>query len=830
MKEECRNAVAKAAGRTLTQAEEKDIEDRVTRAMKANAVIDRAGWLGMSKQERMEKAAQTAAAELDAERAKKKQRTALTIRAHDEIENYLQQQKSRYGWGPLKSLGRVLANFSDLKSDRDSIEGKARAVYSDFMKDLVHTYEAAGPKIFGLFANREGQRALMWELMGKDSRGIVSPETAALAKEGAEKWTQAADLARQRFNAGGAKIGALEDWALPQKWIQSKTVRTPMAEFVQDFMSRVDRQRYVNADGSLMNDADLKSLIETAKQSIDTGGANKSQPGRWTNSMMANRFSEQRVLHIADPDAAMFLRDKYGTDMWSTMVGHMKGMAKNIATIETLGPNPSSSMKYWTERAYKEETLASPKSQIANKTKAIFLNHLYQEVSGTTDPVANSKVAQVGATARNWEIATKFGGALISSISHQVPFHLTAFGAGLPQWQLMKNFAKILTSPEAERLSSSHGHALDTMSGDMNLWADDHLGSAFSQKMARAVVRVSGLNALNEARNGAMGESAMSAMAHIVESNEKLSDVHHDDARYMTTHGATDKDWSVWKMATPEFTTFGKQLTPQSIYSIPDEKLADLGNPQRLKWDAVSRLLGISTGWADIAANAPSSVVRATTTGAFKAGTVGGELGKTFFLAKTYPLNMIRNQWMMGLNMPTTTGKAIYIASLVAGTTALAAFSIQLKQLLRGEDPEKMDNGKFWTSALLQGGSTGMYGNFLLDPERADLDAFAFGPVSQDMEKFYHMTKGNMTNYMTGKKTQLGSDVVSFAKSMTPGQNLWYTQAATNRLIFDQMQEMVNPGYATRQTNYAIKNGYDYWWKPGQPAPERAPDMNNATQ
>ena len=32
-------------------------------------------------------------------------------------------------------------------------------------------------------------------------------------------------------------------------------------------------------------------------------------------------------------------------------------------------------------------------------------------------------------------------------------------------------------------------------------------------------------------------------------------------------------------------------------------------------------------------------------------------------------------------------------------------------------------------------------------------------------------------------------------KGKIPAQNLWYTKAATNRMIFDEMQDMIAPGY-----------------------------------
>ena len=349
--------------------------------------------------------------------------------------------------------------------------------------------------------------------------------------------------------------------------------------------------------------------------------------------------------------------------------------------------------------------------------------------------------------------------------------------------------------------------------------------------MANTVIRASGLNALNEARHQAMGITVMGSLAKLLNEHATLDDIEKGDARYMTSRGVTPQVWSVWKMAKQEKwpATGVSLLTPRSIYEIPDNKLEAMGNPDRLKWEAVTKLLASSTGEADVGVNAPKAADRVMTTGRFTRGTWGGELARQFFLFKTYPMGMITSQWMRGLNMPTAGGKAIYIASLVAGTTALGAFATQLHQVLQGKDAQPQDNYKFWLASLLKGGSTGMYGDFLLDPQRNDLtDAFALGPVADDANDLYKMVKGNTVNSLDGKPTNLGSQAVSFLRNNTPGQNVWYTQAATNRLIFDQLQQMANPDYARRLTNYASKQGYGYWWKPTEALPQRAPNLSGA--
>jgi len=67
---------------------------------------------------------------------------------------------------------------------------------------------------------------------------------------------------------------------------------------------------------------------------------------------------------------------------------------------------------------------------------------------------------------------------------------------------------------------------------------------------------------------------------------------------------------------------------------------------------------------------------------------------------------------------------------------------------------------------------------------------------------------------------------VKFVKSNVPGNNLWYTRAAIDHLMFHQLQEYLSPGYLEKMRKRSEKEyGQQFWWEPGEPVPERAPDM-----
>ena len=67
------------------------------------------------------------------------------------------------------------------------------------------------------------------------------------------------------------------------------------------------------------------------------------------------------------------------------------------------------------------------------------------------------------------------------------------------------------------------------------------------------------------------------------------------------------------------------------------------------------------------------------------------------------------------------------------------------------------------------------------------------------------------------------------AKQNIPLNNLWYTRAAVDHLIWNNILEQVNPGYLARvRRNTRNNTGQDFWWNPEDAAPDRAPDFAKA--
>jgi hypothetical protein len=52
-------------------------------------------------------------------------------------------------------------------------------------------------------------------------------------------------------------------------------------------------------------------------------------------------------------------------------------------------------------------------------------------------------------------------------------------------------------------------------------------------------------------------------------------------------------------------------------------------------------------------------------------------------------------------------------------------------------------------------------------------------------------------------------------KGFFPGGNMWYTKAALDHLLWQNVMEMLSPGYLASIRSRTMKEyGQDWWWSP----------------
>jgi len=160
--------------------------------------------------------------------------------------------------------------------------------------------------------------------------------------------------------------------------------------------------------------------------------------------------------------------------------------------------------------------------------------------------------------------------------------------------------------------------------------------------------------------------------------------------------------------------------------------------------------------------------------------------------------------------------------------------------IANGKDPSPLDQELTWMRGFFRGGGSGIVGDLLSQGMSGQqttvgpVSGFVTGPtIGTVVDPLFALTFGNLGQAANGKNTHLGSEVVRQVRNMTPGNNLWYTRAAFNRMWADQLQEQIDPNFRQsfrRLERTAAEQGTQYWWAPGDLAPSRTPDMSNVTR
>ncbi len=848
MRAECIEAVSRALGRPITQAEARDIETRIISAMKRLAAQDIDAWRQMSTGDRLEAGAQRAAHEVEAETALKRRRVALTALRHDAVRNYLNGSAR----SPVGALERLLVFYGDGKSGTISVEATANAIRNNALGNMLEVFDVTRGKALGLFTDRAGTLDLVRELRGQRT-GNAEAATAA------KTFQRVANELRERFNRAGGKIGRLEDWGMPQSHSQMLAARAGKDKWVADHMAWIDRDRYTNPDGTMMDDPQMRAFLDHAWETIATNGANKLEPGKPGGyGMRANRGSQERQIHYRDAEAYLAAQERYSdTPVLQTLINHIGSAARDIALVEALGPNPNLMFRYWADTIKKQMSDAHPDELGKIDARIARLETIYDEVSGGKKPPASATVAEGFDTYRALNTGARLGSAAITAVTDVGTQALTAVYNGIPLAQVFRNELRTLNPTRAadRRQALRAGLGVQQFIGAVNRWGTDGLAqdaqvsgriARYAQGAAAGVMKLSGMNALTGAGQQAFGSVLLDSLGSLTRGTSTLATLARGKggdarlARRLRDTGITDADFNVWRLAKPEdWRGMGDTvLTAESVYRIPDDALKALAarektTPHALREQAATRLMAFVDGETSMAVIEPGARERAALYGSFaqQRGTWKTEIWRSALQFKSFPIAMMMRHGTRALAQDGAIGKGAYIAGLVGLTTVLGSLAVQLNELASGRDPRDMSEPQFWGQAFLKGGALGLYGDFLF----ADYTQYGSsiagtfgGPILGDVEDLMRLAMGTVQRAAEGKEPDAGARAVRLLKGKIPAANLWYTKAATDRLIFNQLQEMASPGYLRRMEQRARKEFDQQYFAAPNGSRLRAPDLGRA--
>lgn len=641
---------------------------------------------------------------------------------------------------------------------------------------------------------------------------------------------------RERFNRSGGDIGKLDDWGLPQAHSLEKIVKAGKQAWVEQAERLIDTSKYVHEDGTYYSQQEIRELLEYSFDTLSTNGANKTEIGRQSfggNSKVTSRHSESRVLHFKDAEAWLEYQADFGGMPFVDLVeAHINGLSKDIALVENLGSNPKNAMRILMDAADKKDREKGLISSNENKTIKR-AQVMFDEFMGGNSP-QSEVLANLGLAYRSMNVASMLGGTTLASVTDQAMIKKTASIHGIAY---LKTFGELLTqlnpkNKEDRELAHSLGLATEEMLGSIARWSDDGLTSVHgkSQTLARVssgiasqVMRISGLNALTAASKVGFTKMLMEKYGRLSRT-KSWQDLGEIDRELLEKTGLSERAWEVMRLADPVIDRKGNQLmSARSIYEIPDDKLTAFGDPKQVKDEIATQFQAHLLDEQGMAVVEAGLRERTFMSAGQRKGTVTGEIFKSMLQFKSFPAAFLMRHGSRALSMEKGTSKAAYGASIFAMTTLLGALVVQLKELANGNDPQTMWDSEdpqktmnFLTRSAVQGGGLSILGDILVagtDTSGRSTSDFLVGPFGSDAKAVLGLTVGNLTQYYEGKDTNAPNEAFKLVKNKIPAQNLWYTKAATNRLVFDELQDIVAPGYREKLLRKAEREqGRTRWW------------------
>lgn len=823
MKTECVDAVQQAIGRTITQAEQRGIEDKVRDTMRRLAARDPKAWASMPRAERLRAAGEAAAKDFQRAAELKAERVALQVEAHARHVPEVELADKR--------------GFEVIQRKLDQADAYIKGVHREYLRKVLDTIDFAtkqdsgslvmrGVRWISNLENPEKSRAFVREVMGENSGD-------AGAKAAAKAWLEGVEDMRGRFNAAGGDVRKLSYGYLPQPHDSGRIREAGIVAWVRDVLPMLDRSRFVTENGRPMTDAEIGEALEQAWRTIASDGWNQIEPGQFRGEgSLANAGSQARVLHFKGPDAYIDYLAKYGQGtVFDALSGHLGWMARNIGLVETFGPSPAATFR----------TMHDTARQAGGPDRVGLLMNtadMWKTLTGELNNPESQRAATIGQGLRNVQVFGKLQGAMLSAVT-DIPTYFATLGYNrLSFWQGTTNLVRAYGS-DARQLADLAGLIADSKISDMNRWAEGNIGTGWTARLSNATMKASFLNAWTDSVRRALSVTMMGGMARI--SRTPWAQLEAGDRARLERKGWTSDEWAVLQRATPETWRNTPMLTPASIMSAE-------GVDPALAQRAVSRLLGTIVDESEYASLAPDLTTRTLQAGGMQKGTGRGELWRSLLLLKSFPIAMLTRHWDRALRGDATpAGQVAYGASLAFGMTLFGALALQLKDLAAGRDPRDMtgdgDPGKaikFWSAAFGQGGGAGFLGDLMLNGQgrggqsgaSAAIGGIAGPVVGSAFELVYDVGFENIREAAEGKDTHAGAEAFRWARGHTPFVNLWYSKLALDQAVLNEAQEALSPGYLARVRSRAEREwDATYWWAPqgdGLTVPGRAPDLGAA--
>lgn len=729
----------------------------------------------------------------------------------------------------LENFGE--APFRSVVDIRKSIANIARAEMADVLNRFERTWTT------GRTPNRADLDNLVREIHG---HGTGDPRAKAMA----EAWAGQAEYLRQRFNAAGGAIGKIDNY-LPHSHDAAALWRAGKDAWQKVAMERFDRAKMLDPlTKQPFTDTGWQHQLERLYDRIVTGGDVNLEPSFAAGGQaLASRHADHRFIQFKSADDWLAYDAEFGTgNPFVAMMDYVDTMARDIALMERLGPNPASMIRYLQDMIAKERATeaaaqggkASGGINPLTKAPEKLLQDVYDDVSGAAYVVRGSMaLANASSNLRNVVSSAKLGGAVLSSLTDLGNQSWARAFAGMSGSPLITPLTDTInafrgsTRDELLRAGLATDRVLTVMQREASaLGVTD--GAGWSQWMADRTMTWSGLTGLTRALREGFGLRFLSDITEMRGLDWAAMKTEWPGYRAMfERYGLNEADWNAVRNVAP---AEGGIIRPTDVARGGQREAAErlLGMiAQETEFATLQRVHRVYGG---------DNMLSINMTG--ERGTTAGELKRHMMSLKGYSLMVFKMQTIRAGQVAASTGSraagGAYFAGWFMTMTLLGGMVIQLKEMARGKDPRDITDPQFWGEAGFQGGGLGIMGDFIRSETNRVGGGVAetiMGPTLGSVSPILDLAITTPLQMMNDKEPNAGRQVRRFLSNNTP-MLPFYLRLGYERAILDRLQEALDPKakQAFRDQIRKSQNDYgqDWWWQPGDREPERGPDLGAA--
>lgn len=723
-------------------------------------------------------------------------------------ETVIQAVRLSEAWAKAESHpeGAYEGLLSLMSKDRTGKSGYANVEYlqkyyaGQYHAEVADMLQRFRTRALGFYQNQDDLQLFAKAIYGEK---VDDPQLMEFAKD----WLSLNERMRKDFNARGGSIGNNQRYLMPQHHDARAIAKIGLDEWKKRITPKLDLGQMLDDAGNPLTGKQLDEALDYTYDSITTHGLNKVKDLTVPRlgKKLARKNSDRRFLYFKDAESWMEYQRDFGRgDVFGTLTDHIDMMSHDNALMEIFGPSPDATFKSLLGMAEKDM------GGLAGHKKW-FAKGVYANISGKVNEGDMTTVSDIGQSVRNVIVASTLGRAFLSAVS-DVGFQVvTSKRNTIPALKVLKRHMSLMTNEESQVFAVKMGLVGDAMTGRMhaaNRHADTY-GSGPTAKVAEGVMRASLLEPWTHAGRKGFGMEFGALLAENF--SKKYSSLDKDLLRAFDEYGITPDDWTHFSAS--------KTLEHKGV------KFADMTQPGSEKFHQMVM------SETDFAVPTPDAKVRAIMNGGTGRATIDGQVWRSSMMFKSFPATIIMTHFYRAAYQATAADRLVYIGAILATTTILGGISLQMKDITAGRDPREMDL-KFLGASMLQGGGLGIFGDFIF----SDVNRFGggltqtfTGPVGELLDTTAKFTLGNIREAVQGEETNILGESVKILDRYTP--DVWQTYLISNA-FFDQMELLADPDaqskFHRQMRKRSSEYGQEYWWKPGDIAPQRAPDMGAA--